>query len=303
MGTLAVIGAPLAIIATIFSAREAALGRAPSARRRRARSKVISAVNARRSCTTAQVPKHPVTRTRAMMLQGQKALVTARGLLHRSSVVFKGVRWLRRHRPVIVTTITLALVAVGVFLSLWSPVDAEARASMWALVHNDPETLYDSATPEEIVTSELSRERFCEIYKAVVWPRMRLAIPEGPIVVSRSGPDMTKAIPLQAMRTSNGRTVQIMLDNWHTSDGGKYAVLLNVLRAAWLLDRSAAMPPEVYVQGTWKTMAYGLVRDRKKLEELGLKGLYYGPEDGFLTFDQMEDRYKQRLGSSYGSGL
>ncbi len=181
------------------------------------------------------------------------------------------------------------------WLSFRSPAEAEAKSAMRALLNGNVEVLYSYAIPEEISESGLTKDQLKLILDELVTPRLGTVRLIGGTFVSRSGSDGSKAIPIQAVQLANGRVTNVLIDNWHTAEGGKFAVVCNLLRCAWQIEWLSRNPSNQGFRPTWRAMDYGLQADADRLRQLGVKGVYYGPDEGFLTLDEMEARYQRLL--------
>lgn len=147
------------------------------------------------------------------------------------------------------------------------------------------------ALPEELAhTPATVIER---VYAEIIGPRVRLAkfFDEGeyhlvntPATQSAGGP---------RGRLENGQTVGLAVAVFGSDDGGKSLVLQNGLFNAWqILDRhdNPRVPKDL-------TRLYleGLRKDRSRLEALGASGMYCGPDRGFVTWDECERIWSERL--------
>lgn len=79
-----------------------------------------------------------------------------------------------------------------------------------------------------------------------------------------------------------------------TETGPSARMLHAVLSLAWRADAADRAKPMAELPYS-ELMLEGIRRDREFLASVGLQGMWLGPADGFLTWDELESRYEGRL--------
>lgn len=169
----------------------------------------------------------------------------------------------------------------------------DAKRQVEALRAGDGKTVASFALPEELEhTPAPAIER---LIAEIVTPRLRLARFNENGVYELVNSPPTQSVGGVRGRLENGQNVSLLVAVFDTEKGGKSLVVQNSLFHAWqMLDRSEN--PNVPKEIT-RTYLNGLRADRVRLEAMGVSGMYCGPDRGFVTWDECERTWSQRLAS------
>lgn len=187
-----------------------------------------------------------------------------------------------RRKAVFLTLPGLLLLAVWFIWSQQRRTPTEVvRQALSCLETQDAECLFDLSNPSEMAEAGLSREAFarlCHEYvfagpwviegKPIVRPSGQVGVESGSIMVSQAG----GLLSFGAL----------------ASDVDGQARLVGVIPYLVL----ARMPPlDGQIDDPLKQRVAWIRRDKEKLEALGLKGMYRGPGEPIMLWDDWEAHY------------
>ncbi|MGE3126771.1 MAG: hypothetical protein AB7F50_00660 [Fimbriimonadaceae bacterium] len=116
----------------------------------------------------------------------------------------------------------------------------------------------------------------------------------GRVEASSSGKEESQGAATRWYVTTGGKRVSLAGIVGLTEEGPKARVLHAVLSATWRADAAERAKPMADLPYS-ELMLEGIRRDRTFLTSVGLQGMWLGPADGFLTWDELEERYENRL--------
>lgn len=112
---------------------------------------------------------------------------------------------------------------------------------------------------------------------------------------SDSGIRRSQGAATRVYGSTGGKRVALAAVIGLTEQGPRARVLHAVLSNAWRADALAYLQQGKPWPKYSQLMLDGIQRDRAFLESVGLQGMWLGPQDGYLTWSQLEARYRARL--------
>ncbi len=174
-----------------------------------------------------------------------------------------------------------------------APAAMAAERLAVAMERRDARALYAASLPEERVAG-LTEDRLRTVLAGRPGQVIASLTPVTPRETTVSGLDSGSGVTVRYYRTSRGTRFAAGSMAELTEKGGSCRVLFSILTFAWRADLSDTGRPMESVQGTEAKLT-GIRRDREFLTSVGLEGMWLGPQDGFLTWDELEARYERRL--------
>ncbi len=199
--------------------------------------------------------------------------------------------------PQKVWTLFGLVAACAVILVWWGlrrpPIAAGAERIATAIERRDAGALYGVALPEER-ESGLTDERLAQVLAGRPGQVIGALKPIGARETSVQGNDSSNAGTTRWYATSGGKRFQAATIADMAESGPSARVLHAVLSLAWRADAAERAEPLADLPYS-ELMLTGIRRDREFLTSVGLEGMWLGPQDGFLTWDELEARYERRL--------
>jgi len=162
-----------------------------------------------------------------------------------------------------------------------------------ALERRDARALFAASLPEERAAG-LTEDRLRKVLAGRPGQVIASLRPLAPRETTVSGLDAGSGVTVRYYRTPRGTRFAAGSMAELTEEGGRCRVLFSVLTFAWRADLSDTGRAMETVQGIEAKLT-GIRRDRAFLTSVGLEGMWLGPQDGFLTWDELEARYERRL--------
>jgi len=194
------------------------------------------------------------------------------------------------------SAVAVLLAAVGwlTWKSFAPPVAAAGAVSLATAVENrDARRLMGFVLPEEGAAG-LTEAKLAQVLAGR--PGMVIASlrPVGARDSRAQGMDLTNGSTGRWYATPKGTRFQGAVVSDLTEQGPASIVLHTVLATAWRADAADAGRGAVSPRYS-ELMLAGVRKDRAFLTSVGLEGMWLGPKDGFLTWDELEARYERRL--------
>lgn len=149
------------------------------------------------------------------------------------------------------------------------------------------QTLVDGATEGEVMACGLTAQKLDAVWYRLIKPRFDRVEFLGDRQVELLNSPPTEGVAHESFKLPNGLTRRLSVCVFYTESGGKRAVLSDLLFTAWWID--AELKSDHPTSSTERTEAYlaGLASDRAKLEEIGLRGVYFPSRNRFVDWDQL----------------
>lgn len=154
--------------------------------------------------------------------------------------------------------------------------------------------MVSAATPEERRDCAVTPERMQRVLDELVMPRLKKVSVVGDESVRQHNDPVDEAVASVHYRLPDGSTEHLAVDMWFTESGGKRSVLLHTLYGVWYIDKRLAAGHPLSTVEQVEAYLEGLRKDRQKLQEIGVTGLYW-PEFGARTWGQIESSLMTHL--------
>ncbi|MGE0001599.1 MAG: hypothetical protein AB7T05_05970 [Fimbriimonadaceae bacterium] len=190
----------------------------------------------------------------------------------------------------------MLILAVGYLLWLGfkrPPAAAGAERFTHAVESLDANALYQFALPEEREAG-LTVAKLREVLNGRPGQVLSSLTPIGALETRVNGPDQVNGATGRWYRTAKGRRVELGVAVNMAESRPMNQVLLSTLLLAWRADAADQKAPMAELRYS-EVMLAGIRRDRGFLASTGLEGIWLSPEEGFLTWDELEERYESRL--------
>ncbi len=198
----------------------------------------------------------------------------------------------RRRLASILVTVACGIATTIVWISRMPPnLAVEARRVFDAEVAGDGATLLTYAFPEEIDANDLTAERLSGLYHRLILPRLSGSLGLPPTTVSANG---SKGSAVLSVVSSGGGSVDFAGDVYLVDSGVRSPVTQKLL-VAWQKDYFDHHAPRNMAYDRIDAILEGYRRDRKALEELGIKALcdvdYLHGKVNLIHVDRIEEQY------------
>jgi len=188
--------------------------------------------------------------------------------------------------------VAIGLLAACVVVLVWwglrrPPIAAGAERIATAIERRDAGALYGVALPEER-ESGLTEERLAQVLAGRPGQVIAALKPIGARQTSVQGNDSSNAGTTRWYSTPGGARFEAATIADMAESGPSARVLHAVLSLAWRADAADRAKPLADLPYS-ELMLTGIRRDRAFLTSVGLEGMWLGPKDGFLTWDELEE--------------
>jgi hypothetical protein len=178
---------------------------------------------------------------------------------------------------------------------------AEAsRNVMLDLLDGRGGAVYRLATPEE--RQHITEEQWRRVYASLIQPRLDRYPTDRKFVLDASGEGGSWGNAVLWFEDGKKEKFPTAVTVWMTEKGETGPMLMSCLALAWRLERFGANGPDFRNDGLAHAYLNGLRKDRAAMEAVGLKGIYMSPQEGFLTWDQLDARWATRVAAAAGTG-
>lgn len=202
-----------------------------------------------------------------------------------------------RKRPLTIGVMVLiALVALWLYI-LWSAqstLDRDAKTIIEAALNNDPDTVYLYAFDFQKETMGVSKDRFAQMWRTLIQPRMKGVTRVGEISAHVFRGDH-QAEGWTNVKLPSGATFELSVAPWATGERGG-CHLLHFLIIAWDIEYVHAKGHPLTPEASLKARLQGIGKDRPVLESLGFMG--WPPEEPggrVVSWDETIRFWEKRL--------
>lgn len=201
----------------------------------------------------------------------------------------------RKHRPALKRRRVLALAAIALAISgavtylrlRAADPEVAARSALLALMDRSADRYFEYRVPAEEALGP-DRQKFRAVWRELIEPRLARARWGRDMTSTRLNDPATQGTAQVPLRLPDGTEFLWGVVTWTTDQGPKIPVMWDTLSMAWVLDYAVDNPQAYRERRPFaEAKLAGLRRDRRRLEELGIRGMVAG-NGYFLTWDQVE---------------
>lgn len=224
----------------------------------------------------------PQCKTRSLEVRS-----TTRNIALAKKIVTKGVK-----RPISLRTIFWSGVGIICLVSGWVILAPSPKKSAFAgiecVLSGNGGCVYDLTPVEERLAYGMTKNQYSEVLKQVILPNIKSAGRQTQMEVTDDG----ICHATHEVVTPHGRRVQLASQSTETPDGIKNPMLLTI---AFLVASMSESDGGDGVEEKFICQKKFILKNREKLDQLGMHGLYRESAEGLITWDRWIENCDESL--------